>query len=99
MALTLAIEDLRPGATATIPEEVSVRKWMDGTDGEGDTEIAQQTEFAVRDLLQLADCGLHVADGVVYVAGRVRHRSDVGALMSVLRHVPGVRAVRGCIEC
>lgn len=87
---------VEPGATGGKQPELAA--WLEiGKDG--DLVIARQAELALSGLFHLADCGLRVADGVIYLAGRVSRRSEAEALAARLRELPGVRAVRGHIQC
>jgi osmotically-inducible protein OsmY len=64
-----------------------------------DTAIRQDVETIVRDVLQLADCGLNVDHGTVSLEGRVNRKSEADRLLSLVARVPGVVAVHPEIQC
>jgi hypothetical protein len=100
MTRTWTVDDVTTGPTETVVGSAPIfAGWLGHADDDSDAAIARQAELSLRDLLQLADCGLRVADGVIYVAGRTRRRSEAEALLVLLKRLPRVRALRGQIEC
>jgi hypothetical protein len=100
MTRTWTVDDVTTGPTETVVGSAPLfAGWFGSTDDESDAAIARQADVALRDLLQMADCGLRVADGVIYVAGRARRRSEAEALLLLLELLPGVRGIRGHIDC
>jgi hypothetical protein len=100
MTRTWTVDDVTTGPTEAVAAGTPVLAgWLEHTYSDTDAAIARQAELSLRNLLQLADCGLRVADGVIYVAGRVHRRSEAEALLVVLNRLPGVRALRGRIQC
>jgi hypothetical protein len=100
MTRTWTVDDVTMGSTETaIGSAPILAGWWGDADDEGDAAIARQAELSLRDLLQVADCGLRVAEGVIHVTGRARRRSEAEALLGLLKRLPGVRGIRGQIEC
>jgi osmotically-inducible protein OsmY len=66
--------------------------------GDNDEAIAREVKLAVDDLLHLADCGLRVEQGVVYLVGRVQRRSQIDELARRLAGLSGVHQVRNMIQ-
>ena len=80
-----------------LPDEVTLRTPR-RLSGKADEAAAREVKLALNDLLQLADCGLQVHQGVVYLAGRVQRRSQVHDLARRLDRVPGVHRVQSVIQ-